>query len=613
MSILPFELLSINNIDLRREMQAKYQNYTIEIESRLYILMLNNENEYLITISNNEINVISTLDSFPRKYLDTDTYFISYSCGKWIMHALLEKIVSCTKCKELCYYLTNDMCEMCSNWFFDKRKIDDRIKVFTIDTNYLHLPLSKSEDAYKMKIYIDDTIIHEFDINLAKDEPEYYSTIDLSKYIKSNCTIVVDELPKNHKGLLNIYSSNEKINIDNTNRPQLRYSQAVGWINDPNGLCYFNGYYHFFYQYNPFGIYWGNCYWGHAVSTDLVYWTELQPALYPNVFASGMCWSGSANVINDKMVAVFTDTNKGECVAFSDDGNNWVLAKYNPIIKHTGRDSKLIKYDDNFVIVVYSKHDDLDSFAFYTSTDLKSWNLEGYIDGFRECPDMFELAIDGNVNMKKWILMGFNNEYMIGDFNGKMFIPDSGKKQKTHYGLFQAAQCFSNIKERTIQIGWIPIDIEDQPFNQLFSTPLELSLVTVHDTIKLHVEPINELSKLRYNERILSGLVDSNNDICINVDSDLLDITISANMEIDTVCVIKFADNIIEFGGGFINNGKLNMRIIIDKYVYEIFGVGYYSANKLIGNKISKINISANGGKIIVDKLVLHNMQSILN
>src|SRR5262249_26639977 len=141
-------------------------------------------------------------------------------------------------------------------------------------------------------------------------------------------------------------------------RPQFHFSSRRGWLNDPNGLVYSRGEYHLYYQHNPFGWSEGNKYWGHAVSRDLVHWQELPIAISPKSYGDWV-WSGSAVVDaantagwrkgeESVIVAAYTSTGRGECIAYSNDGGR-TFADFegNPVVTHTkgdGRDPRLLWY-----------------------------------------------------------------------------------------------------------------------------------------------------------------------------------------------------------------------------------------------------------------------------
>ncbi|WP_281255846.1 GH32 C-terminal domain-containing protein [Deinococcus hopiensis] len=240
-------------------------------------------------------------------------------------------------------------------------------------------------------------------------------------------------------------------------RPQYHFTPQVNWMNDPNGLVYYAGEYHLFYQYNPSGTKWGNMSWGHAVSTDLVHWQELPVAISHD--ANEAIFSGSAvvdvnntsgfgNPASPAMVAVYTSANKAtgkqtQALAYSlDKGRTWTKYANNPVIDINSsefRDPKVQWYapTQSWLMTVSMSVDH--KVRFYTSKDLKKWDLlsefgpAGATGGVWECPDLFPLRVDGT-GPQKWVLVvninpggiagGSAAQYFIGNFDGTRFIAD---------------------------------------------------------------------------------------------------------------------------------------------------------------------------------------------
>lgn len=241
-------------------------------------------------------------------------------------------------------------------------------------------------------------------------------------------------------------------------RPQFHFTPEKNWMNDPNGLVYYQGQYNLFYQYNPFGNKWGHMSWGHAVSPDLVHWKHLPLAL-PE--ANGiMCFSGSAVVDwhntsgfgrngQPPLVAIYTgmrvaDGRQFQCIAYSNNGGlTWTKYAGNPVIdigSENFRDPKVQWYapTKNWIMTVALSAEH--KIAFYGSKDLKHWTLlsefgpAGATGGVWECPDLFPLPVDGNTNQMKWVLIvninpggpagGSGTQYFVGDFDGQRFQLD---------------------------------------------------------------------------------------------------------------------------------------------------------------------------------------------
>ncbi|WP_334663335.1 GH32 C-terminal domain-containing protein [Streptomyces cyaneofuscatus] len=243
-----------------------------------------------------------------------------------------------------------------------------------------------------------------------------------------------------------------------TYRPQFHYTPQKNWMNDPNGLVYYKGEYHLFYQYNPNGNSWGDMSWGHAVSTDLVHWKELPLALSHD--DTEMVFSGSAVIDwnnttgfgtkkNPPMVAIYTSYDKAtgtqaQSLAYSNDrGRTFTKYDGNPVIdigSKEFRDPKVQWYAPTkswlMTVSLSTEH----KVQFYSSKNLKDWDLlsefgpTGATGGVWECPDLFPLAVDGNKKNIKWVLVvninpggiagGSGAQYFIGDFDGTKFTAD---------------------------------------------------------------------------------------------------------------------------------------------------------------------------------------------
>jgi fructan beta-fructosidase len=245
---------------------------------------------------------------------------------------------------------------------------------------------------------------------------------------------------------------------DQTYRPQFNYSPAKNWMNDPNGLLYYQGKYHMFYQYNPFGNQWGNMSWGHAVSTDLVHWNELPVAIPAD--DDELVFSGSAVVdknntsgfgtkTNPAIVAIYTSAFKNkpiqaQSLAYSTDGGT-TFTKYagNPVLDIGSgefRDPKVFWYAPakqwRMVVVKATEH----KVSIYGSPNLKDWTHlsdfgpAGAVGGVWECPDLFPMAVNGNPRNIKWVMVvnlnpggiagGSGGQYFVGTFDGTTFTSD---------------------------------------------------------------------------------------------------------------------------------------------------------------------------------------------
>jgi len=305
-------------------------------------------------------------------------------------------------------------------------------------------------------------------------------------------------------------------------RPQFHFTPRRNWMNDPNGLVFYKGQYHLFFQHNPFGIKWGNMTWGHAVSSDLVHWEQLDNAIKPDEL--GTIFSGSAVVDWNNtsgfqagkekvLVAFYTSAGKfapekrpfTQSLAYSNDGGwTWVKYEKNPIIKHIrgeNRDPKVIWHEPSqaWIMALYLDGDD---FLLLRSEDLKKWTAlhEVKVPQSKECPDFFELPVDGEPDNSRWVFWSADGCYLLGRFDGQKFTPESGPFE-SRVGNFYAAQTWSDIPPydgRRIQIAWMAGGkFPAMPFNQQMSVPCELTLRTLPEGIRLCRVPARELKNLR--------------------------------------------------------------------------------------------------------------------
>jgi fructan beta-fructosidase len=241
-----------------------------------------------------------------------------------------------------------------------------------------------------------------------------------------------------------------------TYRPQFHFSPAKNWMNDPNGLLYYRGEYHLFFQYNPSGNTWGNMSWGHAVSTDLVHWTELPVAIPQDT--QNMSFSGSAVIDyanttgfgqpgNPAMVAIYTaaskvDGKQRQAIAYSLDRGR-TFTKYGIVLdidSSNFRDPKVFWYAPGHEWLMTAALSDQHKVTFYTSPDLKHWTHlsdfgpAGATGGVWECPDLFPLPDPNHPGKQKWVLVvnlnpgaiagGSGAQYFTGNFDGTTFTSD---------------------------------------------------------------------------------------------------------------------------------------------------------------------------------------------
>ena len=375
-------------------------------------------------------------------------------------------------------------------------------------------------------------------------------------------------------------------------RPQFHFSAKKNWINDPNGLVYYNGVYHLFFQYMPPhrpGAYKD---WGHAISTDLVHWKQTPNHITPHKVWAG-CWSGSAIVDKDNVAGFQTGkektiiafiTNGGnpgaglgplctQCIAYSTDGGEtFTYYDQNPVIENiyrSNRDPKVV-WDENSKKWIMSLYMDKDNdFGLFSSLDLKKWEYlsTASLKGVAECPGFEALPVDGDVNNKKWLFFGANGNYMIGSFDGKNFKPETDVVIADYGKNFYAAQTWSNVPDgRCIHIAWMPTQpYPGMPFEQQMNFPTELTLKTTSEGIRAFRMPVKEIENL-YEKNTKWDKLDLHpgKNLFKDLDSDLYDFDIEVDLKKSSAFDIGIrganihydaGKNIISCGGNSVENG----------------------------------------------------------
>lgn len=474
-------------------------------------------------------------------------------------------------------------------------------RTIQISKHYLNLPIVEEGTQHKLTFSENGKLLTWCRIRLArKDEtPTYWMFYDVRASQGKTVTLTYEGEADCLEGITQSDEwKGEKETYTEAYRPQFHYSARRGWINDPNGLVYYDGEYHLFYQHNPFGVEWGNLNWGHAVSTDLIHWKELPEAL--EIDETGEMYSGSAvidyeNVSglgskeNPAMLAFYTlqgQHGQVQCLAYSlDKGRTWTKYGKDPIIDTAmkggtwhNRDPKVFWYapDKHWVMVLHEK----DGHSIYTSTNLIDWTYESHTPGFWECPELFELPVDGNPSHTKWVMSGASGTYMIGTFDGKRFTPESGKYYYST-GYLYAPQTFNNIPVsdgRRIQISWGSIRHNGMPFTGMMLLPVELKLVTAKDGIRLTALPVKEVEQLLTPvlkadsltmdeaNKMLEG-IDTGKGICVKATIRLTHPT-KAGVELDGNQIVDYDMNFNRINGiPYSPDDFTSMRLTFDLYI----------------------------------------------
>lgn len=405
--------------------------------------------------------------------------------------------------------------------------LTDATREFVIQSRYLHLPIRNGAPKRVMTTLVDGRVVVRNDVELAPAEPDWWAPMDVGAWQGRTVTLQVDKLPEDSTALSAIEQGEDLKGAEDLYREPLRgqfhFSPRRGWNNDPNGLVYFNGEYHLFFQHNPYGWSWGNMHWGHAVSQDLVHWQELGDTLWPDDM--GPMFSGSA-VVDWKntsglgregkppLILIYTAAGNPavQCIASSLDGRHFTKYPGNPVVPQiTGgnRDPKVMWYEptQQWVMVLYvTLPEGRHTVHFLTSPNLRNWTQASVTEGIPgsnylyECPDFFELPVESEPGQRWWVLLGANSEYALGTFDGRAFHPTQ-RRLPGHRGRgFYAAQSFSDIPKedgRRILIGWFQTETRGMPFNQSMTVPLEVKLLGTAEGPRLSFTPVKELEVLR--------------------------------------------------------------------------------------------------------------------
>jgi fructan beta-fructosidase len=253
--------------------------------------------------------------------------------------------------------------------------------------------------------------------------------------------------------------------------------------------------------------------WGHAVSTDLVRWKQLPIALYPKAYKDDV-FSGSAVIdaantsgfksgTRDLLAAMYTSTGRGECLVYSNDsGRTFTEYAGNPVLAHAGRDPKVFWYAPlrHWVMAVWDETGGEPNISIHTSPDLTHWTFASRVPGYFECPELFELAVDGKPGDTRWVLYAADGAYALGKFDGRTFTPEGPKIKYNHGNNFYASQTYNNIPAsdgRRIQIGWgIGGQFPGMPFNKMMNFPCELTLRDTAEGLRLFALPVKEIGLL---------------------------------------------------------------------------------------------------------------------
>lgn len=293
-------------------------------------------------------------------------------------------------------------------------------------------------------------------------------------------------------------------------RPLIHFTANRGWVNDPNGLVYQNGVYHLYFQHNPFDLAWNNMSWGHAVSTDLLHWTQKDSVMFPD--ADGTVFSGCA-VVNERGcldlpedALLFCYTAAGgsnewsagkaftQKFAYSTDGGETVHKMEHPYLDTLyveNRDPKIFWHEESqaYIMVLWLRGYRI---GIFRSSDLAEWELsqEFYLEQGWECPDLFQL--ENEAGEKQWFLISAGGHYTPGEFDGYQFRSNGERHKMYLTKVPYAAQSYSGTLDRTVLVPWLRLENDGRMFTGSFGIPVELSYGIKEGWTRIIQKPVRE-------------------------------------------------------------------------------------------------------------------------
>ena len=532
-------------------------------------------------------------------------------------------------------------------------------KEFTVGQRYLIWPVT-TDTARKQRFFLtlegEEEPLMFSDICLSAN-PDFWVFTDLSAYQGRKVTVtgkIPGELEEAwSKVAISATFPGEEELYREALRPQYHFTSRRGWLNDPNGLVWADGTWHLFYQHNPYNHGWDNMHWGHAASSDLFHWKERPPGLFPD--AEGYMYSGSGFVVPKERTTLPVEGEKAlvlaytaegtrsyvpgrkteQALAFSNDGGR-SFEKFagNPVVPHIraeNRDPKVFWHAPakHWVMTLYYDGND---YGIHTSPDLVKWTktCDYQIPGEGECPDMFELPVDGDAKNTRWVVWGANGKYMLGSFDGREFKAESGP-HRHYFGSAYAGQSYDNAPEgRRVHIGWMRdsgAGLRGAPFNLQMTLPMDFTLRSRGGAVRLWAEPSREIIGLREQTKEWKDLTVGREDPDPLGDFEggqfEVEAVIDAGSEAaemgfrifgDHAALWKKADQSFTGVEGPVvpEDGKLHIRLFVDTVSLEVFVNGIYTSRYLRQTPgLKPVRIASEGGAVRFESLKIHTLRSV--
>jgi sucrose-6-phosphate hydrolase SacC (GH32 family) len=462
-----------------------------------------------------------------------------------------------------------------------------------------------------------------------------------------------------------------------TFRPKFHYSAPYGFELDVEGGVYYQGVYHLFYCWCNLCTRQGSSIWGHAVSRDLVHWKD-EPVSWPQQdmwSGTGVIdWNNTSGFGKEGVPPiVFFYTKPGKATASADrPGEQWLVYSNdglktmndypgNPVVPKVedslpkagpNRDPKVFWYEPTrqWGMIIYvarpggtgpdgkpdAQHN---TFQFLTSPNLRDWKLSDCaISGFAECPDFYELPVDGNAANKKWVLIDAGGRYMVGTYDGARFTPETKLLNSTR-GAFYAGQTFNGVPPedgRKIKMLWIPVSVPDSPFTNCISIPMIQTLHSTPDGPRLASWPAKEVDQLHEGEpfTLTDQPLPQGEDPLENVNMEGVDIDLDLDLQtaksFDLIaegmpihfdaaaqtitCLSK--DSPFEWNAPLVpDNGHVHLRVFSDKTSLEIFGQEGFTPlsvrNFATPWSKPRLGLRSTGGDAHINSLKIYSMGSV--
>ncbi|MBE6598993.1 MAG: glycoside hydrolase family 32 protein [Ruminococcaceae bacterium] len=504
-----------------------------------------------------------------------------------------------------------------------------------ITSKYLVLPINMK---MRLKTVLlsegDGRLIFDFEAHLDPLTPQFYTYLDVERFRGMDLTVSVEPDME-----IEFAMTDTKPVGSSYLRPSVHFSADYGWLNDPNGLVYYNGIYHLFYQINPVETDFGSMHWGHAVSTDLLHWEDGEIALYPDDMGTmfsgcgiidegnvtGLSENGDAMLLFYTAAAEHTRTSMGkkftQCMAYSTDGGK-TITKYekNPVVENYAlgnRDPKVVWVEelDAYVMAIFLADDRRYLYRLLESKNLLDWTPLQDItirEGTEECPDLYSLEADGE---KKWVFCGADDTYVIGSFDkgARRFVAETEPK-KLHYGnASYAGQTYSNTPGRRIKVVCNVFRDTGAQFSSQMGIPMEMSLSKLGGEYYLKGCPVPEFDSLSGNTEAYHG----NTEVILSKQS-AYDITVKAPKDADDFSVTVFGEELVVKPREnlmiyrkhevplSVTGEDVNLRIITDTFTLECsLDGGFVNAvfGVILDKSLNKLNVTSERADITVKEL----------